>query len=318
MWRACQPIGCSGARCSRISPPRQDRASSCSSYEATQTPRASAGRVSALSPKRQECSDQGSRRLSRPCSRKGSSSNSIPEAKAVGTRRSISSSSGASYGPLGSPYLGAVDGPLGMPKGDLSYGPLRSPEVSTSHGDGSSELQNSRRCIAVGGQLAARRSPQRGAEGGERLLTATRPLTSQRGCGLAASRRRWLMMTSWQDARDRDPAGGTVDSLEVAAYQRDLSTRASRSQLGGGEQQPHDPHEQGRPVGRQEAEFGSGLRVSRGEVSEGAVDAEAHAGDTREQLAGETVWCGHTPAMRAAFGSHSSKRIDAAGAAGSR
>lgn len=156
MWRECQPTGCSGAVCSRTSPPHQDRVSSCCASGAMPTPRASAGRVRISSPRRPVCSALASARRSMRSWRRASSSNSRRAARAAGTRRTISSSSRASYGPLGSPYFWASYGPLGMQYVESGYGPLGGHEVNTSHGDESSELQSRRGCSSRIGPLAAR------------------------------------------------------------------------------------------------------------------------------------------------------------------
>lgn len=111
--------------------------------------------------------------------------------------------------------------------------------------------------------------------------------TSQRAHGLTASRRRWLMMTSWQDARDSHPAAGSEHGLEVAGAQREFSTReASFAQR---DDEPGRPVQPLAEVGGENAQLRELLGVAGSEVRRGLLDAGSHARDTREGLPGETV-----------------------------
>jgi len=219
MWRACQPTGCSEARCSRISPPHPGRVSYCCASAVTPTPQESPGRARTRSPQRRACSAPASARRSRRSSIRASSSSSLPAVKGAATRPDISSSLRASYGPLGSPYFGSSYGPLGMRFGGFGYGPLGSHEVDSSHREGSAELQGSQRCIAIIGQLAARCPSGEEAQG---------EVTSGVGHGLARSRSRWLVKVRWQDARSRRPACGSIDADDVAGTQRNHRADAAR------------------------------------------------------------------------------------------
>lgn len=93
-------------------------------------------------------------------------------------------------------------------------------KVEATHGDCSAELQSSRSCIAIIGQLAARCPSGEEAQG---------EVTSGVGHGLARSRSRWLVRARWQDAQSRRPAYGRLDADNVAATQPNRKTRAGRS-----------------------------------------------------------------------------------------
>lgn len=234
VWRASPPIGCSGARCSRTSPPRPERASCSCAFAVTPTTETSRSPLGAPSPRRQGCNAPELTGRSTRSSRRVSFRSSLPGARVAATQPDISFGSRLSYGPLGRPYFG----PLGMPYLESGYGPLGRPEVRTSRVGRSSvalrALPGAPRSLRSlcsilipsglhgGGHRLRWSFPPAGGGGGrDPEAVASYRLTTQRA---RVSR---LMMDRCQHGRFRRPADGPAGALIVAAAQPSHTTRVS-------------------------------------------------------------------------------------------
>lgn len=318
MWLARPSDKSCAAAPSRSTDFAPGRASCSSCSPTTRMSTTKPGLRKRRSPVRPACQSQGYGRRSDLSSRRASSRSSIRadhvEVLDIGSRF------GRTYGQLGDPYLARVMGNSRVRNSLIAMGNPVTSKVVTTHVRRSAvamrALPGARRSLrSLIGILIAERGihgggrrlrwslPPEGDGRGERAeMVESRIVTVQRAHDCAASRRRWLRMTSGQDGRFRHPADRTVDALEVAVSQPDHATRAGRSSLDRGEQQPYGPDEQRRAIDGQEAELGESLRVSGCDVLDESRVFGGHVRYTPERgrAEGLSFVANHEASMRAA------------------